>query len=61
MDPAENLTLYVRRGGQLNTWPIFDAGVLGREWVPLPGIDGAATRRSGADGLRGRQRRLARR
>lgn len=44
IDPSEGLTLYIRRGGQLNAWPIFDQGVLNGQWVSLPGSDGGAVR-----------------
>lgn len=44
IDPAERFTLYVRRGGQLNMWPIFDPGVLDGRRVPVPGIAGADVR-----------------
>lgn len=44
VDPAERLPQYLRRGGQLNMWPIFDPGVLEGHRVPVPGIDGADVR-----------------
>ncbi|MCA9658728.1 MAG: hypothetical protein KC486_10310 [Myxococcales bacterium] len=44
MDPAEGLALYIRRGGQLNAWPIFDRGALDGQWVSLPGTGGGAVR-----------------
>lgn len=44
VDPSQRLRQYLRRGGQLNMWPIFDAGVLDGRVVPLPGIEGADVR-----------------
>lgn len=43
-DPSQRFTQYLRRGGQLNMWPIFDPGVLDGRPVALPGIAGADVR-----------------
>jgi hypothetical protein len=42
--PSQRFAAYVRRGGQLNMWPIFDPGVLEGRRVPLPGVQGADVR-----------------
>jgi hypothetical protein len=44
LDPSQRFVQYLRRGGQLNLRPIFDAGTLDGRRVPLPGIDGADVR-----------------
>jgi hypothetical protein len=43
-DPSQRFIQYVRRGGQLNMWPIFDPGVLDGRRADVPGIDGADVR-----------------
>ena len=44
VDPSQRLAHYLRRGGQLNMWPIFDPGVLAGHRVPVPGVEGADVR-----------------